>query len=284
MKIGLVFSGGGAKGAYEIGVWKALKKLRLDKHIKVISGTSIGALNAVLFVNGDYDKAENIWKSLTLEQIAKTTNENLNIKLTPFIEKLMFPQLKAAGSYIKSAINKYISIGSFSQETLKEFIEKNIDFKKLKSFNGTCYVSVFNNKLNKPEYIKLNNLPDEKIVQYLLATTAMPIIFDKVIIDGNEYYDGGIPFFGANTPIAPVIKEKCDIIIAVTTNQWGDFWAKEKNESDAKIYWVIPQEDLWNFLDGTFAFNQEDIKRRMQQGYKEGMRVLKSLSLIPLKY
>ena len=281
MKIGLVFSGGGAKGAYEIGVWKALRKLKLDKHISVISGTSIGALNAVLFVNGDYNKAENIWNNLTLEQITKPTTENLNLKLTPFIDKMMFPQLKTAGSYIKSAINKYISIGAFSQESVKNFIEKYVDFEKIYSFKGICYVSVFNNKLNKPEYIKLNHLTEEKIIRYLLATTAMPVIFDKVTIDGNDYYDGGIPFFGANTPIAPVIKEKCDIIIAVTTNQWGDFWAKEKNESDAKIYWVIPQEDLWNFIDGTFAFNPEDIKRRIQQGNKEGMRVLKNLSLIP---
>ena len=43
MKIGLVLSGGGGKGAYELGVWKALKELNLNKYISVFSGTSIGA-------------------------------------------------------------------------------------------------------------------------------------------------------------------------------------------------------------------------------------------------
>ena len=49
MRIGLVLSEGGGKGAYELGVWKALTELELDKYIEVFSGTSIGAFNAVLF-------------------------------------------------------------------------------------------------------------------------------------------------------------------------------------------------------------------------------------------
>ncbi len=277
MKTGLVFSGGGAKGAYEIGVWKALRKLKLDKYISVISGTSIGALNAILFVNGDYAKAEQIWKNLSLEQITKPDNDNFSQKIDLLLDKINSSKIKTAGNYIKSAINKYISIGSISQQNLKKFIEDNINFEKIRNFNGNCYVTVFNNRTNKPEYIKLNNLPEDKIVQYLLATTAMPVVFDKVIIDNNEYYDGGIPFLGANTPIAPAIKESCDIIIVVTTNQWGDFWVKEKNYTDAKIYWIIPQEDFLSFIDGTFAFNTIDITRRIKQGYDEGMRVLKDL-------
>ena len=52
MKIGLVLAGGGARGAYQIGVWKALIELGIDKYIKVVSGTSIGAVNAMLFNKG----------------------------------------------------------------------------------------------------------------------------------------------------------------------------------------------------------------------------------------
>lgn len=283
MKTGLVFSGGGAKGAYEIGVWKALRKLNLDKHISIISGTSIGALNAVLFVNGDYNKAERIWKNLSIEQITKPDIDNFSSKIDLILEKITNPKIKSAGKNIKSAINKYISIGSISQDNLKKFIEENINFEKIHNFNGSCYVTVFNNKTNKPEYIKLNNLSEDTIIQYLLATTAMPVVFDKVVIDGIEYYDGGIPFLGANTPIAPAIKESCDVIIVVTTNQWGDFWVKEKNYSDAKIYWIIPQEDFLSFIDGTFAFNKTDINHRIKQGYEEAMRVLKDLQKLYLK-
>ena len=43
---GLVFAGGGGKGAYQIGVWRALRRLGLDKRISVVSGTSVGAIIA----------------------------------------------------------------------------------------------------------------------------------------------------------------------------------------------------------------------------------------------
>lgn len=60
-KIGLVFAGGGAKGAYQIGVWKAMREIGLDRIITGVSGTSIGAINAVLFSGVDFDVAENVW-------------------------------------------------------------------------------------------------------------------------------------------------------------------------------------------------------------------------------
>ena len=62
MKIGLVLAGGGARGTYQIGVWKALIELGIDKYIKVVSGTSIGAVNAMLFQQGAYDMAEEFGK------------------------------------------------------------------------------------------------------------------------------------------------------------------------------------------------------------------------------
>ena len=55
MKRAVVLSGGGAKGAYEIGVWKALRRLSINYDI--VCGTSVGALNGVLMVQKDYFKA-----------------------------------------------------------------------------------------------------------------------------------------------------------------------------------------------------------------------------------
>ena len=56
--IGLVFAGGGGKGAYQIGVWRAVRELQLEQHIAVVAGTSVGALNAALFLKGDLSFAE----------------------------------------------------------------------------------------------------------------------------------------------------------------------------------------------------------------------------------
>ena len=59
---GLVLSGGGAKGAYEVGVWKALEDYGITDDITVISGTSVGALNAALFACSNAGEAEKLFQ------------------------------------------------------------------------------------------------------------------------------------------------------------------------------------------------------------------------------
>ena len=66
-KIGLVLSGGGAKGAYEIGVWKALDIMGILPYIDGIYGTSVGALNTALLDTCGSKRAEEIWLNLKTE-------------------------------------------------------------------------------------------------------------------------------------------------------------------------------------------------------------------------
>ena len=61
---GIVFSGGGTCGAYQIGFWKALRESGLEKRVTGISGSSVGAMNALLFAQGDLELAEKVWLSI----------------------------------------------------------------------------------------------------------------------------------------------------------------------------------------------------------------------------
>lgn len=67
MKYGLVLGGGGVRGAYQIGVWKALKEIGIE--ISAVSGTSIGALNSALIAQGEYDIAYKLWKEISIEKV-----------------------------------------------------------------------------------------------------------------------------------------------------------------------------------------------------------------------
>ena len=66
---GLVLEGGGAKGAYQIGAWKALKEAGVK--IKGIAGTSVGALNGALICMDDFENAKNIWESIAYSKVMK---------------------------------------------------------------------------------------------------------------------------------------------------------------------------------------------------------------------
>ena len=59
----LCLEGGGAKGAYQIGAWRALKEAGV--RINAVAGTSVGALNGALICMGDLETAEDIWKNIS---------------------------------------------------------------------------------------------------------------------------------------------------------------------------------------------------------------------------
>ena len=67
MKRAVVLSGGGTKGAFELGVWKALNELSIEYDI--VTGTSIGSINGALMCMKDYDRCENMWKSMTMTDL-----------------------------------------------------------------------------------------------------------------------------------------------------------------------------------------------------------------------
>ena len=103
---GLVFAGGGGKGAYEIGVWKALKECR-EISVGAVSGTSVGALNGALFACQEYDMAEKIWMNISENKILtpKSWNALDYLSIIEVLQPaLMGAKIAAAGSLVMNKI------------------------------------------------------------------------------------------------------------------------------------------------------------------------------------
>ena len=66
-KTAVVLAGGGSRGAYQIGVWKALREMGIE--YQLVTGTSVGALNGALMVQGDYEKALSVWENLSFQDV-----------------------------------------------------------------------------------------------------------------------------------------------------------------------------------------------------------------------
>ena len=71
MKRAIVLSGGGGKGAYQIGFWKAIREL--DINYDIVTGTSIGALNGAFMVQGNYGDAIKLWSSMHYNKVIDET-------------------------------------------------------------------------------------------------------------------------------------------------------------------------------------------------------------------
>ena len=82
---GLVLAGGGTKGAYQVGVWKALKELNIN--IKGIVGASIGSLNGALFLQDDFKMVEDMYENIKLGNIMNVDgmNENKNLAYQTYL-------------------------------------------------------------------------------------------------------------------------------------------------------------------------------------------------------
>lgn len=265
MKIGLVLAGGGARGAYQVGAWKALKELGIYKYVEVISGTSVGALNAVLFMMNNIEFAENIWGEITKEKMLPTNHIELS-----FREILLKLGMKKA-AFIKKYMPRIISGGNISRESLNLIMEK-IDLNMVKDNEKTCYVTCTQIPELIPKYFKLNECNLETIKRVLCATSAIPMIYECEKIDEVQYLDGGIV---DNVPLQVVYGEHCNIIIIIHLSKESTI--NKRNFPNTSIIEIIPSVIEEGDFEGTLEFNKDMSKRRMRIGYEDTMSTLMPL-------
>ncbi|MCR5080558.1 MAG: patatin-like phospholipase family protein [Treponema sp.] len=254
---GLVLSGGGGKGAYEVGVWKALKEYGIADKVTVISGTSVGGLNAALFSCEEIESIEKIW-----------------------LEKVPL-KLKTSESLI-------------SQDGLLEIINT-VHLEKLKPYHFPhVIVTTVRNRFKAAKAVtggrgdyshrfRLNDEDDiSEIKRMLLATSAFPVICSPVKLkDGHKYIDGGGNFMGGdNVPYSPVLdfypSVKNLIVVYLDDNPKKKLRIKKIKYDDYDIIEIIPTIKMSLFaLEGTVNFTQERIKLLIQQGYEDTVEVLK---------
>ena len=266
MKIGLVLSGGGGKGAYELGVWKALNELNLSRYISVFSGTSIGSFNAVLFAMNDMDTADKLWEEITMEQLAPISKMEL-LK-------------KGIGLYIggknlqlaKRFLNEKLEHGSISNEGAVSVIDKYLDFSKVKENNHICYAACTELGSFNCKYFKINDYDDELGKKIVLASSSLPLIYDSTEVLGKMYVDGGI---ADNTPIQPVYGENCDIIIVVLLSK--DDVVDRSLYPNSKLIIIAPEHLYENTITGTLNLDSEAKKKRIIEGYNDTINKLEPI-------
>ena len=243
--IGLVLSGGGGKGAYQVGVLKALAENGVLDDVTAISGASIGAVNALLYAMEDIELMYKAWEEIEMETIFDVNLEMLSQ-------------------------NRYY----FSRDEMLSMISKYIDFEKIKSGKYTIYNSIAKivpgQEAMEVEYRRLQDYDEETIKKILLASTALPIIYEAVEIDGNYYRDGGIC---DNTPIQPLYDAGIRQFIVIGLSRGTYDFSKWP---DADFILINPSQDIGSSILGTINFTDYAIEYREMLGYKDGLRSIRT--------
>jgi len=262
MRTGLVLGGGGGKGAYQIGAWRALDEFGLK--FNVVAGTSIGAVNSLLVSSVDVNKATDIW--LNIEQkigidsktlVSSLTLEDYNSIYTSFMNP----------SYLETLVQHG---GKIDETNIVNGINN-----LLNTANNCEEVYVCSTKVEKnpsQQFFNVMKMDNENAQKALLSSTSVPVIFNPVYIGDHYYYDGGL---SNNVPLEPVIQSGCDLIIAILLDLQDV--AKLKVNTTIPIIPIIPSQDLGDFKTGVLNLKRQDVEMKMNLGYTDTTKVLSSL-------
>lgn len=255
---GLVLEGGGAKGAYQIGAWKALKEAGI--RIKGIAGTSVGALNGALICMGDLEKAESLWENISYSQIMSVDDK---------LMEDIFKQKKISRDALKDMMD-YISDGGIDITPLKELIADCVDEEKIQNSSMDLYIHTFSVDEMRDLNVDLKEIEPELIKDFLLASSYIFPIFKSEKLHGKTYIDGGAI---NNVPVDTLIEKEYKDIIVVRIFGIGRE-KKVKIPKDTTIYTIAPTVSLGSILD----FNPKRSKMHLKRGYFDTMRVLYGLA------
>jgi NTE family protein len=191
-RINLALQGGGAHGAF---TWGVLDHLLDDGRLTVsgISGTSAGAVNAVMLADGlsrggpieARKRLSDFWRAASLggdlPAVQRAVTDRL-FSLMPHNDSPTFDWLSAWSQYLSP-----YDLNPLNINPLKDLIERFVDFEALRADARQIYIAATNVRTGR-----LHIFPHDKIsAEAVMASACLPAVFRAVEIDGVPYWDGG---------------------------------------------------------------------------------------------
>ena len=250
MKTGLVLSGGGSTGAYQMGVMKALQELNIKCDIVV--GTSIGSINGAMYVSNSLDKAEEMWNKLNFKSV--------------FSENIKYESQKDEFDVIKKYI-KVATKGGIEPNNLKQNLIENIDLDKFYNsdidygLTTVSFPSLKTLKLTKKE------IKREELFDYIIASSTVFPVFKLKNINNKRYIDGGVR---DTMPYDLAIKMGADKLIIVNTSyffKYAKIPKKIVDKYDVKI--IRPK----NKTGPSLMFEAKQSMKNIKYGYNDTMKL-----------
>lgn len=250
MKRAVVLSGGGTKGAYEVGVWQAIRELGID--YQIVTGTSIGSINGALMAAGDFEACDAMWRGMVMGDLMSETHEK-GRTLNGFFKSIFSP-----GEFMREKLMG----GAVDNSPFLDFIQKNIDEDKIRNSPIDYGCVTVRNKDRKPFCLTKEQIPKGLLRDYIIASSSVYPVFPMHLI-GDDYYIDGM--YHDNLPIDLAIRMGAGELIVVDLHQepqHPDFAGRPY------VTYITPSEDL----GGILAFDPEKIRQNIEMGYRDAMR------------
>lgn len=263
---GLVLEGGGARGAYQIGAWRALEEARIP--IKGIAGTSVGALNGALVCMGELERAQAIWENISYSSVMDVEPwvmeqlHGLSGKSLPDLVKSLPDLLQAGGRILK---DKGLDI-----EPLRRLISQAVDEDAIRGSDRELYAVTYSLTDREPVVVNIKETPPGQIGDMLMASAYL-MGFKKEPLGGKYYMDGART---NNVPVDVLMDRGYRDLIVVRIYGLGvDTERRLKIPGGVRVYHINPRQDLGGILE----FDARKARRNMALGYMDAKRMLYGL-------
>ena len=302
-ELGLVMTGGGARGAYQVGLLRALARRIPDLKVPIITGVSAGAVNAVHLAahHGTFqqavDELTGLWGELTTERVFRTDLPHLGWSVARWGARLLsggrLPSPEVRGLLDTSPLHNYLSEAMAAIEGEITGIDYNLHRGTLKAVavSATSYTTGQNVVFVQGRDIELWERPNRKSMQtrlrvdHVMASSALPGFFPAVEIDDQWYGDGGIRL---TAPLSPALHLGAHRILAVSTR-----FDRSRAEADRPevVGYPPPAQVLGVLTNAIFLDNVDQdaqrlerfnrLLRRLPDDQRDGMRPIRLLVMRP---
>lgn len=258
---GIVLEGGGARGAYQVGAWRALKEAGVK--IKGVSGTSVGALNGAMICMNELEKAEEIWADMDYSTVF-----DVDARVIDGLKKMDLKSLSV--TEMAAEVRRTVKGRGLNIDPLKALIDKMVDEEKVRQSPCELFVTAFSVTDVKEVNFDVKSASEGTMKDMLLASAYFPG-FKNDKIFGKTYMDGGSV---NNVPVNVLADRGYKDIIVIRI--YGIGVDREKLfdlPDDVNIYRIAPKRNLGRILE----LDGEKAKRNMKLGYYDAMRMMYDL-------
>jgi len=256
----IALEGGGAKGAYEAGVWKALEEAGVKYN--AVAGTSVGALNGAMMASRDLETALHLWENVSFSQVFDVDDAQM--------KKIYDKDLD--GLDIKGLLKGFMGIvkeGGLDIEPLRQMMKEHIDEEKIRNSDVEFFFVTYSLTDKQEVELSARELEEGKLIDMLLASAYVPG-FQRRKLDGKDYVDGSVQNV---VPIDSLLKRGYQDIIMIRIYGLG-FEKRIQIPEDVNVITVAPKEKL----GGILQFDPESTKQDLELGYYDGLRMLYGLA------
>ena len=260
---GIVLEGGGAKGAYQIGAWKALREAGI--RIKGIAGASVGSLNGALICMDDLEKAEEIWKNIEYSRVMDVSDETIKALKRKDFKALNMQEILNSGV-------QFIKDGGFDVTPLKNLIAEVVgDESRIRESDRELFAVTYSVSEHRELAVDVRK-GEEGSVKDMLLASAYFMAFKNEKLGGKRYRDGG----GLNNvPLGVLLDKGYEDIIVIRIYGWGfDSEKVTKIPEGISVYHIAPRQDLGGILE----FDKKQSRKNMTLGYYDAKRFLYGLA------